>query len=134
MPKAYGGEIELIWSPAERLDLLAGISFIDSEIDEVPTVQNFFGIVLPLQQIEDNELPNAPSFSINVLARYAWPFAGGEMAFQVDGNYNDDQYLDVFNSAASREDAYFIGNLRLSYTTGDGKVEPDGIRQEFYRC
>ena len=119
--EAYGGEIELTWSPAERLDLLAGVSFIDSEIDQVPTVQDFFGIVLPLQQIENNELPNAPAFSINFLGRYAWPFAGGEMAFQIDGNYNDDQYLDVFNSAASREDAYFIGNLRLSYTTGDGK-------------
>ncbi len=119
--EAYGGEIELTWSPAERLDLLAGISFIESEIDKVPTVQNFFGIELPLQHIENNELPNAPSFSINVLARYAWPFAGGELAFQVDGNYNDDQYLDVFNSVASREGAYFIGNLRFSYTTGDGK-------------
>ena len=119
--EVYGGEIELAWSPAERLDLLAGVSFIESEIDQVPTVQNFFGIVLPKQHIFNNELPNAPAFSVNFLARYAWLFAGGEMAFQIDGNYNDDQYLDVFNSAASREDAYFIGNLRLSYTTADEK-------------
>ena len=121
--EVYGGEIELTWSPAEQLDLLAGVSFIESEIDQVPTVQDFFGIVLPKQHIFNNELPNAPAFSINFLARYAWPMAvfGGEFAIQVDGNYNDDQFLDVFNSAASREDSYFIGNLRFSYTTADEK-------------
>ena len=129
--EAYGGEIELAWSPAERLDLLAGISFIDSEIDEVPTVQDFFGIVLPLQHIENNELPNAPSFSINFLARHTWPFAGGELAFQIDGNYNDDQYLDVFNSAGSREESYFIGNLRLTYITGDDKWELGAFVRNF---
>lgn len=129
--EAYGGEIELAWSPADRLDLVAGISFIDSEIDEVPTVQNFFGIVLPVQHIENNELPNAPSFSINFLARHTWPFAGGELAFQVDGNYNDDQYLDVFNSAASREESYFIGNLRLSYITGDDRWELGAFVRNF---
>ena len=129
--EAYGGEIELAWSPAERLDLLAGISFIDSEIDEVPTVQDFFGIVLPLQHIEDNELPNAPSFSINFLARHTWPFAGGELAFQIDGNYNDDQYLDVFNSAGSREESYFIGNLRLTWITGDDNWELGAFVRNF---
>ncbi len=129
--EAYGGEIELAWSPAERLDLLAGISFIDSEIDEVPTVQDFFGIVLPLQHIENNELPNAPSFSINFLARHTWPFAGGELAFQVDGNYNDDQYLDVFNSAGSKEESYFIGNLRLTWITGDDNWELGAFVRNF---
>ena len=129
--EAYGGEIELAWSPADRLDLVAGISFMDSEIDEVPTVQDFFGIVLPLQHIENNELPNAPAFSINFLARHTWPFAGGELAFQIDGNYNDDQYLDVFNSAASREEGYFIGNLRLTYITGDDKWELGAFVRNF---
>ena len=129
--EAYGGEIELAWSPADRLDLVAGISFMDSEIDEVPTVQDFFGIVLPLQHIENNELPNAPAFSINFLARHTWPFAGGELAFQIDGNYNDDQYLDVFNSAASKEEAYFIGNLRLTYITGDDNWELGAFVRNF---
>ena len=129
--EAYGGEIELTWSPAERLDLLAGVSFIDSEIDQVPTVQNFFGIVLPAQNILNNELPNSPTFSLNFLARYAWPAAAGEFAFQIDGNYNDDQYLDVFNSAASREDAYFIGNLRFTYTSADEKWELSAFVRNF---
>ena len=121
--EVYGGEVELAWSPMARLDLLAGVSFLESEIDRVPTVQNFFGIVLPSQHIEGNELPNAPAVSINFLARYALPMAsvGGEFALQIDGNYNSDQYLNLFNSAASEEQAYFVGNLRFSYTTADEK-------------
>ena len=121
--EVYGGEVELAWSPMDRLDLLAGVSFLESEIDQVPTVQSFFGIILPNQQIEGNEMPTAPAVSINFLARYAIPMAsaGGEFALQIDGNYNSDQYLDVFNSAASKEQAYFVGNLRFSYTTADEK-------------
>ena len=121
--EVYGGEVEVTWSPMDRLDLLAGVSFLESEIDRVPTVQSFFGIVLPSQQIEGNELPTSPAVSINFLARYAIPMAtaGGEFALQIDGNYNSDQYLDVFNSAASKEQAYFVGNLRFSYTTADEK-------------
>ena len=121
--EVYGGEVEVTWSPMDRLDLLAGVSFLESEIDRVPTVQSFFGIILPSQQIEGNELPTSPAVSINFLARYAIPMAtaGGEFALQVDGNYNSDQYLDVFNSAASKEQAYFVGNLRFSYTTADEK-------------
>ena len=121
--EVYGGEVELAWTPIDRLDLLAGVSFLESEIDRVPTVQSFFGIILPNQQIEGNEMPTAPAVSINFLARYAIPMAsaGGEFALQIDGNYNSDQYLDVFNSAASKEQAYFVGNLRFSYTTADEK-------------
>ena len=121
--EVYGGEVEVTWSPMDRLDLLAGVSFLESEIDRVPTVQSFFGIILPSQQIEGNELPTSPAVSINFLARYAIPMAtaGGEFALQIDGNYNSDQYLDVFNSAASKEQAYFVGNLRFSYTTADEK-------------
>ena len=121
--EVYGGEVEVAWSPVDRLDLLAGVSFLESEIDRVPTVQSFFGIILPSQQIEGNELPTSPAVSINFLARYAIPMAsaGGEFALQIDGNYNSDQYLDVFNSAASKEQAYFVGNLRFSYTTADEK-------------
>ena len=121
--EVYGGEVELAWTPMDRLDLLAGVSFLESEIDQVPTVQSFFGIILPNQQIEGNEMPTAPAVSINFLARYAIPMAsaGGEFALQIDGNYNSDHYLDVFNSAASKEQAYFVGNLRFSYTTADEK-------------
>jgi outer membrane receptor protein involved in Fe transport len=85
-------------------------------------------------EIPDTELPSAPGFSINFLARYAWPvaaFGGGEFALQIDGNYNDDHFLDVFNSRAAEEEGYFRGNLRASYTTADEKWKLEAFVQNF---
>ena len=50
---------------------------------------------------------------------------------QIDGNYNDDHYLDVFNSAASEEKGYFLGNIRASYTTADEKWKVDAFVKNF---
>ena len=124
----YGGEIELFWSPAEQLDLVAGLSLLESEITSVP---NTFGTPPELQ---NTEVPSAPSVSINFLARYTWPaaaFGGGEFSLQIDGNYNDDHYLDVFNSAASEEKGYFLGNIRASYTTADENWKVEAFVKNF---
>ena len=39
---------------------------------------------------------------------------------QVDGTYNDAQYLETFNSPAFKEGSYMMGNARASWTSGDG--------------
>ena len=41
------------------------------------------------------------------------------MAAQIDGNWNDDQFLEGTNSLVSLEDDYSVWNASLSYTTGD---------------
>lgn len=110
---ASGGEIELVLIPAEGLDLLFGASFLDSEVDAVTDV---FGGTLKA------ELPTAPGVSLNWLARYEWPAFGGSLAAQVDGYYNDDQYLEGTNSEVSFEEAYSVWNARLSYLTGNEQL------------
>lgn len=72
-------------------------------------------------EINGTEVPSAPSFSLNFLARQSWPIGGGDLALQVDGNYNSAHYLDVFNSAASKENAYFLGNVRASWASSDDR-------------
>lgn len=109
---AWGGEIELFLSPYRSLDIILGASFIDSEVDEVPTV--FGGKV-------EAEFPSAPGLSLNWLGRYEWPLAGGNVAAQIDGNYNDSQYLLGTNAPVSKEAAYTVWNASLSYTTSDEK-------------
>ena len=51
--------------------------------------------------------------------RNEWAMMNGRMAVQIDGNWNDDQYLEGTNSGVSFEDAYSVWNARLSYTSGD---------------
>lgn len=112
--RATGGEIEFIMVPTEGLDLRLGAAIIDSEVDAVPDV--FGGTVKA-------EFPTAPSLSLNWLARYEWPAFSGVMAAQVDGNWNDDQFLEGTNSNVSFEDAYAVWNARLAYTTGDDRLQ-----------
>lgn len=105
-----GGEIELTLSPFEGLSVLFGLAYIDSEVEAVPDV--FGGTV-------KTEFPNAPELSINLLARYQWDAFNGSMAVQVDGVWNDDQYIEATNSQISAEDSYLVWNARLSYTSAD---------------
>ncbi|WP_339668502.1 TonB-dependent receptor [Dasania marina] len=107
---SYGGEIELTLTPMDGLDLLLGLAYIDSEVDAVPDV--FGGTV-------KTEFPNAPELSVNALARYQWEALNGTMAVQVDGVWNDDQYIEATNSQISAEDAYAVWNARISYASAN---------------
>ena len=105
--ESMGGELEFSVSPTDGLDLAIGAAYIDSEVESVPDV---FGGV-----ITDVDFPTAPELSFNLLGRYGWPAFGGELAVQVDGKWNDDQFLEGSNSNASFESAYSVWNGRLSY-------------------
>ncbi|WP_339671033.1 TonB-dependent receptor [Dasania marina] len=107
-----GGEVELFITPNESWDIVLGLSIIDSEVDGAPTA---LGI-----DNEDVKLPNAPEYSANALVRYNWNAFGGEMTAQIDGAYTGEQYLEGTNNESSKEDAYFVGNANVAYTTEDG--------------
>lgn len=106
--ESYGGEVELTLYPTDSLDVLLGLAYIDSSVDAVPDV--FGGTV-------ETEFPNAPRLSVNMLARYQWELFGGTMAAQVDGVWNDEQFIEATNAQISEEDAYLVWNARLSYAS-----------------
>jgi iron complex outermembrane receptor protein len=112
--ESTGGEIELTVSPANGLYFMFGAAFIDSEVEAVPDV--FGGTVKA-------EFPTAPAVSLNALVRYEWPAFGGDLALQVDGKWNDDQFLDGSNSEVSFEPSYSVWNGRLSFQTGDQRLQ-----------
>lgn len=113
---AMGGELELFWNPNENWDVALGSSFMDSEVDQVLGAAAILtgggagGVI-----ITNAELPNAPTFSLNYLFRYNMDMGGGNLAFQVDGVYYDDQYLEVTNGTGSRQDSYNVSNASVSW-------------------
>jgi iron complex outermembrane receptor protein len=111
--EAQGGEIELMLSPARGLNLSLGVALMDSEVDAVPDV--FGGTVRA-------EFPTAPQASINFLGRYEWPALAGVLALQVDGRWNDDQFLEGTNSEVSFEPAYTVWNASFGYRTDDERM------------
>lgn len=112
--ESKGGELEFSVSPAAGLNLVLGAAYIDSEVDAVPDV--FGGTITAV------EFPTAPELSFNALGRYEWPALGGQLAVQVDGNWNDDQFLEGSNSDASFEPSYSVWNGRVSYETGNERL------------
>jgi iron complex outermembrane recepter protein len=108
----WGGEVELFARPMRNLDVAIGAAFLDSEVDFVPAV-------FPGTGTTDAELPQAPSVSLNALARYAVPLSFGELAFQVDGRYSGDHFLEGTNSEVSFQDDYAVANASISLTSPD---------------
>ncbi|HEY5791616.1 MAG TPA: TonB-dependent receptor, partial [Gammaproteobacteria bacterium] len=112
----YGLDAELFSSPVDGLDIVLGMSLLDTEVDEIFDRNTNTAI-------KNTEMVLAPEFTLNGLVRYAWPMAGGEVAVQADFNHQGDHYFDITNSPVAKEDAYTLWNARVSYTTLDEKLE-----------
>jgi iron complex outermembrane receptor protein len=109
---SHGGEIEFTAAPVKGLQVSLGAAFIDSKVDAVPTV--FGGTV-------EAEFPSAPKTALNALVRYEWPAFGGSLSAQVDGQWNDKQFLEGTNSEVSLEPSYAVWNAHLGFTTAGDK-------------
>jgi len=129
---AVGGELELFLYPTDNWDIILGAAFIDSEVDEVVGP---FSVINPGggvgNAIRNAELPNAPALSLNYLFRYNFDLGAGNLAVQIDGVWNDDQFLEVTNGTGTFQKAYNVSNARLTYTGADGKYSIAGWVRNF---
>ena len=105
----YGIDSELVASPAEGWEFSLGVSLLDTEVEDIKT---------RVSTIIDREIPLSPKVTINALARYEWPAFAGLLAVQADMQHVGKQHFDILNTTIATEDAYTIGNLRVSFTNG----------------
>jgi iron complex outermembrane receptor protein len=111
--EVLGLEAELTSRPIDALTLQLGLSFLDSEVQEVP---------LPdLETIEDHDLPQAPEFSGHALARYDFVLAGGTLGVQGDVLYTSSFCFTVLCAPVEEEDSYAVANARVSYDSDSGR-------------
>lgn len=118
-----GVETSLRWLVTDRLVVDGGLSWLDNEIVKTD-------VVLPpldggpATTIEGNEIPNAPSFTINGRARYELPpFVGYLPHLQFDFTWVDDHFLEPNNRAVLTEDGYVLVNGRLDFQQENGGWE-----------
>jgi len=116
---AQGGEMDLTWTPGTNWDFVAGLTYEKSDVNQI-TGPGIFG--QPSDPIFHAELPNAPRWSVNYLARYNWDVSAGNLAIQVDGVWRDKQFLEVTNGPGTVQDAYEVTNVRLTYATLQNKL------------
>jgi len=128
---SYGGELELFWYPTENWDFVLGSAFIDSEVDEVVGAASLITPGGPTNTIRNAEFPNAPGLSVNYLARYHWGVGDGDVALQIDGVWNDDQFLEVTNGPGTVQKAYNVSNARVTFTGNDERWSITGWVKNF---
>jgi len=112
-----GVEIELAVNPMKGLDLSLGASHLDGTVH---------GITLPSGRTTDREMPMAPKWGLNGLARYHWDAFGGRLTVQADATYSSTFNFYVLNPPATQEPAYTVVNTRVAYTSADGRWELAG--------
>ncbi len=112
--EAMGLEVELNAQPTDRLYLQLGASFMDSEVKD---------IALPSGNIADHDMPQAPPFAANALARYEMPIGNGIASIQGDVYYTDDFCFSALCAPVEQEDSYTVANARIAYGAGDGRWE-----------
>ena len=110
----WGGEVEIAASPLEGLDLLLGVSLLDSEVD------------LPEGIRPDGKLTSeavlAPELTLNGLARYSWTaFGSGRLSAQGDFSWRGRQIFNLSNTEVVREGSFAVMNASLGYTTASDR-------------
>jgi len=106
---AIGMEAEFIATPMEGLDFIAGVGYVDMDVE--------------LASGFNTTAVQTPELNINGLLRYAHAAYGGEIAVQADFVYNSKMYFAMTKASSIKEGGYVVGNMRTSYTTGDGQWE-----------
>jgi iron complex outermembrane recepter protein len=110
----YGAEVELLAKPVRGLFLQAGAGYTHSRFDEFDS---------PLGgDLSGNRLPTAPKLNLNLVARYEWPALGGTLAVQGDTKYNSQQFFSVNNDPLLQQDAYWLSDARVSYTSANDRL------------
>lgn len=112
--KISGGELEIVTSPTEGLNISFGASILDSEVTGVRLADGS-------QVLNGVELILAPKWTLNGLVRYEWPVGNGHVATQVDYSYQGAHYFDITNAEISRENGYGILNASVTYQFADDR-------------
>ncbi|GAB3382988.1 TonB-dependent receptor [Spongiibacter taiwanensis] len=106
-----GAELEVFTNPMQGLDIILGVSYLDTEVE---------GVIRAGTEM-DTEMGEAPNKTANLVARYEWPVATGYVSAQIDGTYVAERYGDILNQTAATLKSYSVWGANVTYTHADEK-------------
>jgi iron complex outermembrane receptor protein len=122
-----GVEVDAELAATENLMLSLGVSYNQTEIDDpalsvLPcgagcTVLDPAGSFPGSVSIDGNDLPRAPEWMYNFVARYNMPLANGDLYFQTDWVYRSEFSMFLYDSAEFHADSFLEGGLNIGYVT-----------------
>jgi iron complex outermembrane receptor protein len=125
--KGSGLEMDAEWLATENLSLSLGMSFNKTEIDDpnlsvLPcgapcTVLDPPGTFPGSVSLDGNDLPRAPEWTANFVARYVAPMANGDLILQTDWVYRDEYSMFLYDSREFHADSFLEGGLNIGYVT-----------------
>jgi|TARA_B110000259_G_scaffold186143_1_gene236694 iron complex outermembrane receptor protein len=102
-----GFELDITSNPSEGVDLVLGISHLDTEIIDLPTAVYPGGV---------SESVLSPKFSINAIARKSWmASSGGLFSAQVDMSWKASHVFNIVISPVVEEPSHAVFNTRITY-------------------
>lgn len=110
--RGLGAEAELTAQVTEQFELILGAGLLDTEFDS----EQVFVVAGDEYSLDGNELPSAPTFNYNFVARYYLPMANrSEWVLQADYTWQDSHYLQLSNDPYARQGAYGLANAKVSW-------------------
>lgn len=103
---ASGGELELIFSPLEGLEVLLGTAYNDIEVD--------------LNGMKTTSV-QSPEWNHNALVRYEFGAGPGTVALQWDAVHRSRHYFSLTGLQTVRENGYTVQNAAITYRDQNDK-------------
>jgi iron complex outermembrane recepter protein len=104
-----GVELESVWIPMDRLQFTLNAVWLDTNYDKFVNQDG--------TDYSDNELPFSPEWKVYVGTQYIQPVGSfGDLTFNVDYAYSDEQYTDPSNVEPFVLDSYGLWNARVTLT------------------
>ncbi|RLQ20646.1 TonB-dependent receptor [Seongchinamella sediminis] len=106
-----GLELEIWWTPVDRLDIFLAASVMDTEYTKFPANP----------AVEGNKLMRAPDSSGSLGIQYAQPIGDmGDLLLRTDVTYTDEMYFSTANVIESGADSYSLVNARAALRMYNG--------------
>ena len=131
----YGFEIEarahplygLVPEQMEGLELFVTFGWLHSTYTDFSvSLTNITSDGLPITFVEDysgNRLINSPEFAFAGYASWAFTSSYGTLLPRFDWSYKSEVFFNPANDPLIKQGALWLMNLRLGYTTPDGRIE-----------
>lgn len=114
-----GAEAEITARPVDDLLLALNIAYLDGEFDEFVDFDPAFA-ALGNQDLEGNQLPNAPKWQVGGEINYTFHTRFGDITPRASATWYDKIYFNHFNTEESSQEERTMVNLSVGWESLDG--------------
>ncbi|MCH7509836.1 MAG: TonB-dependent receptor [Proteobacteria bacterium] len=148
--QAKGIDLELDWLPAENWSVNARVSILDAEFNNFVTglggtlataggLERTFPSLIPADMgaliseivLDGRQIAYSPDFTVGITVAYSFELGGnaGTLSPLLQWYYSDDYSASDQGYLHGLQDAYSQTDLRLTWTSGDGRYNISGFVQ-----